>query len=205
MRQDAASGWLAFEARQTIRIAECAFKWRAKVGPAGLVRVTDSLGRDGGRLTATALGLIPVARAGGSAAVTRGELMRYLAELAWAPDAMLHNPQLGWRTEGADGLVVTAGEGPCRADVTLRLDQDGRIASASAPDRPRAVGRTFVPTPWRGRFLDYRFHEGRWLPFRGEVGWILDGREVVCWEGALTTWGLSDATGREPLSPLDGH
>jgi hypothetical protein len=27
----------------------------------------------------------------------KGELMRYLAELAWAPHEMLHNPQLSWR------------------------------------------------------------------------------------------------------------
>jgi hypothetical protein len=44
-----------------------------------------------------ALGLIPIVRAERTPALQRGQLMRYLAELAWAPDAILHNTELRWR------------------------------------------------------------------------------------------------------------
>jgi hypothetical protein len=48
-----------------------------------------------------------------------------------------------------------------------------------------------LPTPWRGRFSDYRRHFGRWLPFAGEVGWEIDGKEIVYWQGKIADWGLS--------------
>ena len=47
-------------------------------------------------LEARLFGSLRLARAAGPH-VGKGELMRYLAELAWAPHAMLHNPQLSWR------------------------------------------------------------------------------------------------------------
>ena len=50
-----------------------------------------------------ALGFIPLVRAQHTTALQRGELMRYLAELAWAPDAILHNPHLRWREEAPTG------------------------------------------------------------------------------------------------------
>ena len=36
--------------------------------------------------------------------------MRYLAELAWAPDAILLNAGLRWREDGPDKLAVSAGD-----------------------------------------------------------------------------------------------
>src|SRR5690606_17963246 len=94
MRNDGGSGWMSFTARQTIALNDCAFRWRARTGPLGLVSVRDSFEDGCGRLNVSALGFIPIARAAGSPDVTRGELMRYLAELAWAPAAILLNRQL---------------------------------------------------------------------------------------------------------------
>ena len=116
-----------------------------------------------------ALGVIPVARAERSSALMRGELMRYLAELAWAPDAILFNVTLRWREDGPDRLSVSAGVGETAAEVTLSLDGEERIAGSFAPDRPRSAAAPIQPTPWRGRFCDYRHHDNMWLPFAGEV------------------------------------
>ena len=44
-----------------------------------------------GRFDIVALGFIPIARAKHTPALVRGELMRYLAEIPWAPDAILCN------------------------------------------------------------------------------------------------------------------
>jgi hypothetical protein len=188
MRQVGASRWMAFRAEQTIANFHCAFDWRARTGPAGLVSVRDALTEDGGRLDVRALGFIPIARARGSPALTRGELMRYLAELAWAPDAILLNAELRWREDGPDKLVVGAGFGETAAEVVLSLDSQGRISSGYAPDRPRAVKAPFLPTPWRGRFSDYRRHNNIWLPFAGEIAWVIDGEENVCWQGRIEHW-----------------
>ena len=75
-----------------------------------------------------------------------------------------------------------------RAEVQLKLDAQGRIASVFAPDRPRKEGNRFVERPWYGRLFDYREHLVRWLPYRGEVGWVLDGDEFLAWRGNITSW-----------------
>jgi hypothetical protein len=118
----------------------------------------------------------------------RGELMRYLAELAWAPHAILLNTALRWRADGPDTLAVSAGAGETACEVLLSLDSAGRIAGAFAADRPRSATTSFQPTPWRGRFSDYRDHFGMWLPFAGEVAWEIDGKENVYWQGHVETW-----------------
>jgi hypothetical protein len=74
-----------------------------------------------------AIGFIPIARAKHSSALVRGELMRYLAELAWAADAILHNSELRWRKDGPDTLSVSAGSGETASEVVLSLDSEGRI------------------------------------------------------------------------------
>jgi hypothetical protein len=141
-----------------------------------------------GQLDVTALGFITLIRAERSVALMRGELMRYLAELALAPDAILLNTALRWRADGSDRLAVGAGTGETAAEVVLMLNSDGQVASAFAPDRPRSATPPFLPTPWRGRFSDYRLHLGRWLPFAAEVAWEIDGKEELYWQGQIERW-----------------
>ena len=179
---------MSFTAAQTIATNACAFEWRARFGRFGLVTACDALADGEGRLDVMALGFIPIARTARTPALMRGELMRYLAELAWAPDAILLNKSLRWRVDGPDRLVVAAGSGETAVEVMLGLDGDGRIANAFAPNRPRSASPPILPTPWRGRFSDYREHAGYWLPFAGEVAWVIDGKEDVYWQGKIETW-----------------
>ncbi|PWJ87776.1 hypothetical protein C8D77_11466 [Mesorhizobium loti] len=187
-----ATSWMSFTATQTISTSECAFDWRARFGPFGMISARDALKGGQGQLDIMALGVIPLARAEHSSALMRGELMRYLAELAWAPDAILLNSALRWREDGPDRLAVSAGMGETAVEVTLSLDGDGRIAGAFAPDRPRSATAPILPTPWRGRFSDYRRHGNMWLPFAGEVAWEIDGKEIVYWQGRIDRWEAFD-------------
>ena len=59
-----------------------------------MVLVCDALNDGIGRLEVTALGFIPLVRTVSTSALVRGEPMRYLAEFAWAPDAILRTPAL---------------------------------------------------------------------------------------------------------------
>ena len=190
-QQVGAASWMSFTARQTISTRECAFDWRARAGPFGMVSARDALKAGEGRFDIMALGLIPIARAEHSSALVRGELMRYLAELAWAPDAILLNTELRWREDGPDRLAVSAGAGETAAEVMLSLDSEGRIAGSFAPDRPRSATVPILPTPWRGRFSDYRHHGDVWLPFAGEVAWEIDGKEEIYWQGHIEHWEAS--------------
>jgi len=189
-----ATSWMSFTASQSISMQTCAFDWRARLGPLGLISARDTLADGEGRLDVMALGFIPIARTRHTAALVRGELMRYLAELAWAPDAILHNADLRWRKDGPDTLAVSAGSGETASEVLLSLDSDGRIEGAYASNRPRSATPPILPTPWRGRFRDYRRHEGRWLPFAGEVAWEIDGKEIVYWQGRGDHWEIKDGT-----------
>jgi len=180
--------WMAFTAKQTISTRICEFDWRAQAGPFGMISARDALKDDKGRFDIMALGVIPIARAEHSSALVRGELMRYLAELAWAPHAILLNTALRWRVDGPDTLAVSAGIGDTASEVLLGLDSQGRIAGGFAPDRPRSTTAPFLPTPWRGRFSDYRHHRDLWIPFAGEVGWEIDGKEQLYWRAQMTQW-----------------
>jgi hypothetical protein len=180
--------WMAFTARQTIDNDASNFAWHARIAPLGAVSVCDALDDGVGRLDVTALGFIPLVRTVSTPALVRGELMRYLAELAWAPDAILRNPALRWRETAAGEIVVGAGTDTSPVEVSFGLDRNGRIETAFASDRPRSAVEPILPTPWRGRFWDYRRHEDRWIPFAGEVAWVIDGREEIYWQGTIERW-----------------
>jgi hypothetical protein len=183
-----ARSWMAFRATQSISTRTSAFDWRARAGPLGMISGRDALENGEGRFDIMALGFIPVARAAHSVALVRGELMRYLAELPWAPDAILLNTALRWREDGPYRFVVSARVGETTVDVTLSLDSEGRIVDAFAPDRPRSALAPILPTPWRGRFSGYRQHDGRWLPFVGEVSWEIEGKECIYWQAHIDGW-----------------
>lgn len=180
--------WLPFTARQTMAIRSCGFAWRARFLPLGYMTVTDALEKDAGRLDVTALGLFPIVRSKPNAALTRGELIRYLAELPLAPDAMLHNRDLDWREIDASTIAVTAGSGDTACEVVLGLGPDQRITSAFCANRAASATPPFAPMPWRCQFFDYRQQGGRWIPSAAQVGWVIDGKEDAYWKGRIERW-----------------
>jgi hypothetical protein len=186
-----AETWMKFTAKQTISANHCAFDWRARFGPFGMLAVRDAVDGQDAHLDVMLLGFIPVMHAASSPMLIRGELMRYLAEIALLPDAILLNTALRWRVDGPETIAVSAGTGAGAAEVIFGLDSEGRILSAFAPDRPRSVTPPYLPTPWRGRFSNYRQHCGRWLPFDAEVGWEIDGKSRRYWQGRMDTWETS--------------
>lgn len=180
--------WLPFTARQTMSVRSCAFVWNARFLPLGYMAVTDALESGAGRLDVTALGMIPVARSKPSAALSRGELIRYLAELPLAPDAILLNRDLNWREIDASTFAVTSGLGDAACEVVLGLGPDRRIISAFCADRAASTTPPFAPMPWRGVFSDYSEVNGRWIPSVAQVAWVIDGKEESYWRGQIRDW-----------------
>jgi len=166
------------------------FVWEAEVraGPLLFFRVVDAYVDGRGLLEVRLFGSIPVARATGPD-VDRGELLRYLAELPWTPDALRANPALRWSAPGPDTLAVEAdvpGQAdPARVELTLA---GGDVVRAQA-ERPRTEddGR---PRPWEGSFEDHRPFDGRRLPARGEVRWLLDDGPFAYWRGEIVRAGF---------------
>lgn len=179
-----------FHARQTIEVGDTGFEWRATFGPFGSVSVSDAYREGVGSLDVRLLGLISLAHMAGPA-FAKGEIMRYLAEIAWAPDAILLNRSLIWSVIDDRTLSVAAGSGAGYGAVRIDLDDEGRIGGIFAPDRPFADGKIVEERAWSGRFVDYRRHRGRWLPFNAEVGWTIEGLVENYWRGTMTSWAIA--------------
>ena len=62
----------------------------------------------------------------------------------------------------------------------------GRVLGASAPDRPRGLGKTFVETPWGGTFAEYKTFDGLSVPTRAEVAWLLPGGPFTYFRGIVS-------------------
>jgi hypothetical protein len=179
---------MGFSAHQTIAASEPGFVWRANFGPAGLVAVADYFVDGKGGLEARIAGAFPVATLTGSEEIAKGELMRYLAELPWHPDAMLCNRALEWQVLDPGTIKVATGEGKARAGVTFFINTHGFVSAIEASDRPQLVDGKFVERPWRGRFWDYRQAGGRITPAQAEIAWVIDGKEFVYWKGTVASW-----------------
>ncbi len=179
---------IQFTARQTISTEAVEFEWRAKCGPFGALSVNDYLRADSWGVRVRLLGLIAIATSVDNAPAMKGETMRYLAELPWAPDAILSNTRLVWRVINAHSFAVSSRDGA--GEVILRLSPDGLVAAIEASDRPRIEGDVTVERPWQGVFSDYRCFEGRTVPTRAAVSWVLPTGAFKTWEGEVTGWAL---------------
>ena len=69
--------------------------------------------------------------------------------------------------------------------MLFTFDKRGFIDTVRAEERGRAVGGRIVPTPWQGRFWNYREHGGMLVPIDGEVAWQLRGEEKPYWHGHI--------------------
>lgn len=180
--------WLPFRAHQTVSVTSCAFTRHARFQPFGYLAVTDAIEDGEGRLDVTALGLLPLVRIKPAASLTKGELIRYLAELPLVPDAILHNHQLSWRAINAATIAVSAGEGEAACEVVFSLGPDQRIRSAFSADRSANLKPPYTLTPWRGGFADYSNHDGRFVPSAMTVAWEFDGEPQAYWKGRIEDW-----------------
>ncbi|HJU16554.1 MAG TPA: DUF6544 family protein [Stellaceae bacterium] len=185
--------WRRHTAEEIVGVHETGFVWlaRLRLAPLLSLRILDAYVGGEGVIEARLFGSLRLSRTA-SPQVGRGELMRYLAELAWAPHAILHNPRLHWREIDADTVEVSADseDGPARVRLSF---ENGDLARIEADDRPRAVGGVTIPTGWRGRFFDYREIGGCRIPTRAEASWLLDEGPFACWRGTVTAFAAEPA------------
>lgn len=178
--------WHAVDAEQTIRVGAPGFVWLAETQmvPFVRVRVVDALVDDRGLLDVRLFGSLPIARSTGPD-TDRGELMRYLAELPWAPHAILHNPGLSFRLIEPKVVEVSAGE-PTKPATVRWIFEHGDIVRVEADGRPHDEGNgVIVDRPWEGSFHDYQILGGIRVPRRAEVGWRLDSGLFNYWRGEI--------------------
>jgi hypothetical protein len=124
-------------------------------------------------LRANLFGAIRVANAPGPV-YDRAEAMRYLAEMPWAPDAVLGNPEVTWRDldDGRSRRRLTRGRAGWPSRFTL--DAAGDIAEMTALRPDAGPDGAEIAREWRGRYTDYA-GSGGGASRSGEVGYVDDG------------------------------
>jgi len=190
--------WKPFTSQQRVVTHRPGFVWNARIMLfAGFpVRVHDAYVAGTGILTPSILGLFSMGNISGTGEPARGELMRWFAECAWYPTALLPSQGIEWQAVDATSAQATMTDGPIRLTMLFRFGDDGLISSIHADARGALVAGQTVMMPWEGRFSDYRRQDGMLIPFYGEVAWITPQGEKPYFRGTVThlTYRFADQT-----------
>ena len=171
-----AEQWKPFTSSQRVVTRKPGFLWNAKVDmfPGIPALVEDSYIAGQGRLNAKVLGWMVVADLHGDGEIARGEFMRYFAEAAWYPTALLPSQGVRWKAVDDASASATIVDGPITLTLLVRFDDAGLITSVRADARGAGVGKdgVMVMLPWDCRFSDYRPQDGMLVPMVGEAAWL---------------------------------
>ncbi len=175
--------WKAFTSSQRVVTRKPGFLWNAQVQlfPGVPVLVEDSYIAGQGRLIAKVLGLFAVADSHGEGEIARGEFMRYFAEAAWYPTALLSSQGVRWEAVDDASAKATIADGPITLTLLFRFDEAGLIASVRAESRGAGLGKDGLMTmlPWDCAVSNYQTQNGMLVPMAGEAAWIgPSGRKV---------------------------
>lgn len=183
-----AEQWKPFTSTQRVVTRRPGFDWDARVAmmPGLPVYVHDAYAAGEGVLHAAVLGLFTVADLRGPGEVARGELMRFLAESAWYPTALLPSQGVRWEPVDDRSARATLKDGDLSPTLLFHFGEDGLIDTVRAESRGRTVGGKVVPTPWEGRFWGYEVRDGLRVPLEGEVSWLLPEGPKPYWRGRIT-------------------
>ena len=141
--------------------------------PGLTARVHDAYIAGEGILYATLFGLVSLGNLRGTPEIALGELMRFLAEAAFYPTALLPRPGVQWTAADDSSSKATLQDGETASTLLFRFDENGLIKSARAEARGRTVAGVMVPTPWEVQWTNYEQHDGMCIATEGEVAWLL--------------------------------
>ena len=186
---EAADRWRPFSSDQLVTIRPPGFDWDARIRiiPGVMVRVHDAYVDGDGILQVALFGLFSVVSLRGRGEIAAGELMRFLAEAAWYPTALLPSQGVRWTEVNGRAARAELADGEVLVRLMFRFNDQDLIESVEAASRGRMAGREIVPTPWRGRFWDYEQRGGMLVPLQGEVAWLLPGGSKPYWRGRITS------------------
>lgn len=179
--------WKPFTSDQRVVAQRPGFDWDGRVTmmPGVPVRVHDAYVAGEGILHATLFGLLAMVDLRGTGGIAEDELMRFFAEAAWYPTALLPSQGVRWEAVDDDSARGTLTEGTIGLTMLFTFDEQGLIDSVRSDARGRTVGGRVVPTPWQGRFWNYVERNGMRVPLDGEVAWLLPDGVKPYWRGRI--------------------
>lgn len=185
--------WVPFTSTQRVTMRRPGFIWNARMAmaPGLTVHVHDAYVAGEGILHPAVLGLISLTELRGTSpepgGVAHGEFMRFVAEAAWYPTALLPSQGARWAAVDEHSAQVALADGAVVTSLLLRFDPGtGLIDTVHAGARGRTVGEAVVMTPWEGRWSDYAEQGGIMVPMSGEVAWLTPEGRRPYWRGKVT-------------------
>lgn len=180
--------WIEFTSRQHVVARRPGFVWTARMAMgAGLgIFVHDAYVSGEGILNPSILGLFDIQDMRGRGDIAHGELMRFLAEAAWYPTALLPSQGVTWTAIDDQRALVTLVDDAVAVKLTFTFLPSGAIASARAEARGLTKGAEILQLPWEGRWSDYAERDGMQVPLRGEVAWLTPNGRQPYWRATVT-------------------
>jgi hypothetical protein len=181
--------WKPFQSRQRVVTRRPGFLWDAKISllPGLTIRVVDSYIAGRGLVRAAILGLFTVAEVAGDGEIARGELMRFFAEAAWYPTALLPCQGVQWDAIDDHSANATIVDGPLTLTLLFRFNDAGQIDSFRAEARGAMEGKKMSMIPWEGTWSNYQTRDGMSVPLTGEVAWMRPGGRKSYFVGTVTS------------------
>jgi hypothetical protein len=182
--------WKPFTSTQHVVTRRPGFVWdgRVSVLPGlAVVHVHDAYVAGVGILHPALAGLVTLMDLRGAGDIAEGELMRFFAEAAWYPTALLPSQGVRWQALDETSARATLTDAPVTLTLLFRFAADGSIESVRAEARGRTVQGQVVPTPWEGRWSSHAERDGMRVPLAGEVAWIGPEGRHAYWRGTITS------------------
>jgi hypothetical protein len=189
--------WTPFTSDQHVVTNRPGFVWDARMpmAPGVSVSVIDAYVAGQGVLSPSVLGAFDITNMRGGGEVARGELMRYFAEAAWYPTALLPSQGVHWRAIDDASAEATLTDGNIVLTMRFAFTADGAIESVRAEARGFTKGDAIEMHPWEGHWSNYQERGGMRVPLTGEVAWLMpDGRKPY-WRGTITDIAYTFANG----------
>lgn len=170
----ASDRWKRFTSTQRVITHRPGFDWNARIAmaPGVPVLVHDAYAAGEGTLHASLFGLISVADVHGAGDVARGELMRFFAEAAWYPTALLPSQGIHWDAVDDHSARATLKDGDLSLTLLFRFNDEGLIDLVRAESRAQLVAGVVTHAPWQCRFWNYATRDGMRVPLDGEAAWV---------------------------------
>jgi hypothetical protein len=180
--------WRSFTSDQRVVTKHPGFDWNGRIsvmpGLPGLVH--DAYVAGEGTLHVALFGLFSIANLRGTGDIATGELMRFIAEAAWYPTALLPSQGVHWEGVDEHSARVSLTDGDISLSMLIGFNEQDLIERVHAVARGRTTGGKVIPTPWEGHFRNYAERGGMVVPLEGEVAWLLTEGAKPYWRGRIT-------------------
>lgn len=181
--------WKPFKSAQHVVTRRPGFVWDARIVflPGIAVHVHDAYIAGTGLLKASLSGLWVMADLHDEGELARGELIRYFAETAWYPTALLPSQGVRWIAVDDHQADATLEDGAHSVTMRVKFDHAGLIETVRFEQRGAMIGNKIVQTPWEGRWSNYAERNGMRVPLTGEAAWITAQGRRPYWRGTINT------------------